>query len=237
VLWAPKLASGNSYEKSTPRTKLYVSEQQRRVDVSARPGAPTSGAASMLDWIQSIATANEIGAHVKDPRQLALEVINGTEGSVKLDAAFGELLSAYAMFNLWSYQTIKGDLYVSRAALEAADTTYTELVTELNQAWDTFVASSDKHLASGALIAVALRVARDLKGILGDIDFYDDSQMPPWMGDKPAQAQHAAPAQSDVAPDNTPSLAPPNAPPSTSRVNAGIGPAPESDGSDDKNGQ
>ncbi len=174
---------------------------------------------------------------MKTPRQIALEAINGTEGSVKLDAAFGELLSADAMFNLWSYQTIKGDLYVSQAALDAADTKYTELLSELNQAWDIFVASSDKHLASGALITVALRVARDLKGILGDIDFYDDSQMPPWMGDQPVEAQHATPAQSGVAPDGSSSLAPPGAPSSAPRVNAGIGPTPESDDGDDKNGQ
>ncbi len=44
-------------------------------------------------------------------------------------------------------------------------------------------------------------------------------------------------AQSDVAPDGAPSLAPPGAPSSAPRVNAGIGPAPESDEGDDKNGQ
>jgi hypothetical protein len=45
------------------------------------------------------------------------------------------------------------------------------------------------------------------------------------------------PAQSDVAPDGSPSVAPPGAPSSALRVNAGIGPAPESDEGDDKNGQ
>ncbi len=44
-------------------------------------------------------------------------------------------------------------------------------------------------------------------------------------------------AQSDVAPDGSSSLAPPGAPSSAPRVNAGIGPAPESDDGDDKNGQ
>ena len=45
------------------------------------------------------------------------------------------------------------------------------------------------------------------------------------------------PAQSSVAPDGSSSLAPPGAPSSAPRVNAGIGPAPESDDGDDKNGQ
>ena len=45
------------------------------------------------------------------------------------------------------------------------------------------------------------------------------------------------PAQSSVAPDGSSSVAPPGAPSSAPRVNAGIGPAPESDDGDDKNGQ
>ncbi len=45
-------------------------------------------------------------------------------------------------------------------------------------------------------------------------------------------------AQSSVAPDGSPSVAPEaGAPSSAPRVNAGIGPAPESDDGDDKNGQ
>ena len=44
-------------------------------------------------------------------------------------------------------------------------------------------------------------------------------------------------AQSSVAPDGSPSVAPPGAPSSAPRVNADIGPAPESDDGDDKNGQ
>ena len=45
------------------------------------------------------------------------------------------------------------------------------------------------------------------------------------------------PAQSSVAPDGSASVAPPGAPSSAPRVNAGIGPAPESDDGDDKDGQ
>jgi hypothetical protein len=51
------------------------------------------------------------------------------------------------------------------------------------------------------------------------------------------QESLAGPAQSDVAPDGSSSLAPPGAPSSAPRVNAGIGPAPESDDGNDKNGQ
>ncbi len=45
------------------------------------------------------------------------------------------------------------------------------------------------------------------------------------------------PAQSSVAPDGSSSLAPPSSPSSAPRVNAGIGPAPESDDGDDKDSQ
>ena len=44
-------------------------------------------------------------------------------------------------------------------------------------------------------------------------------------------------AQSSVAPDGSASLAPSGAPSSAPRVSAGIGPTPESDDGDDKDGQ
>ena len=47
----------------------------------------------------------------------------------------------------------------------------------------------------------------------------------------------ASGAQSSVAPDGSSSVAPPGAPSSAPPVNAGIGPAPESDDGDDKKGQ
>jgi hypothetical protein len=52
-----------------------------------------------------------------------------------------------------------------------------------------------------------------------------------------ARQGSSAAAESSVAPDGSLSLAPAGAPSSAPRVNAGIGPTPESDDGDDKNGQ
>ena len=52
-----------------------------------------------------------------------------------------------------------------------------------------------------------------------------------------SNAATATVAQSSVAPDGSSSVAPPGASSSAPRVNAGIGPAPESDDGDDKHGQ
>lgn len=60
------------------------------------------------------------------------------------------------------------------------------------------------------------------------VDAFLSGNLPAW---------EKSPAQSSVAPDGSPSLAPPGAPSSAPRVNADIGPAPESDDGDDKKGQ
>lgn len=118
---------------------------------------------------------------MKNPRQIALEAINGTVGNAKLDAAFGELFSAHAMFNLWSYQALKGALEVEDSRIDSTGRRYEQLATELEAAWSTFLRSSNQPEATRTVIEVALRIARELKEMIQPIDFYDDTQLLPSM--------------------------------------------------------
>lgn len=104
-------------------------------------------------------------------------------GTHKVAAALGELLTASSMFDLWMYQCLKGDLEVDPSAVEAAGRRSGQISKEVTVAWHTFMkateATDDHIVASAQIIPVLLVAARELRGFLGDLDFYDDDALSP----------------------------------------------------------
>lgn len=108
-------------------------------------------------------------------------------GSFKVAAALGELLAASSMFDLWMYQCLKGSLPTTDSELERAGRRSGEINVELGQAWAQFMdatATTPDHVdASAKLVPVLLAAARELRGFLGDLDFYDDAVLSPTLGE------------------------------------------------------
>ncbi len=108
-------------------------------------------------------------------------------GSFKVAAALGELLTASSMFDLWMYQCLKGSLPRTDSELERAGRRSGQINLELGQAWAKFMgttATTTDHVeASATLVPVLLAAARELRGFLGDLDFYDDAVLSPTLGD------------------------------------------------------
>jgi hypothetical protein len=112
---------------------------------------------------------------------IVLRALRAPLGTLKVEAALGELLTANAMSNLWFYQGLKGDLRIPEASIEQAGRRIETIYRAVNEAWSVFEETEDKIAASKRIIPILRSAAAELRSFLGNLDFYDDDQLDPEM--------------------------------------------------------